>query len=194
MHGVRRKLLEQQVKSIGLPLKTIELPQEPGMEEYNLKMKEAVRKLKKEGFTAAAFGDIFLEDLRAYRIKQLEQSGIQTYFPIWQRDTKSLIGEFIDSGFKAVVVCIKSDLLDASFAGREIDEGFLKDLPSNVDACGENGEFHTFCYDGPIFSKPIEFTLGEKTYREYKAPKDEVHQKEQTMGFWFCDLLPVEKN
>ena len=189
MHGLRRELLEKQAQVIGLPLTTIELPEEPTMEVYNLEMKRTLTKLKQEGYTHTGFGDIFLEDLRVYREKQLSQFGIQCSFPLWKRDTKEVIEEFIELGFKAVVICNKSELLDESFAGREIDRDFINDLPSNVDPCGENGEFHTFCYDGPIFKKPVEFEIGKKIYREYKNPKKEESNK--SLGFWFCDLIPV---
>jgi uncharacterized protein (TIGR00290 family) len=190
MHGLRRSLMEQQVEAIGIPHTTIELPQEPTMDEYESKMKTVIAELKSEQFTTAAFGDIFLEDLKAYREKQLATVGIDTVFPIWKRETKELLHEFLDLGFKTIVVCTKSELLDESFAGRIIDHDFIKDLPSNVDPCGENGEFHTFCFDGPIFKKPISFELGEKTYREYENPsKDEAHSNDKSMGFWFCDLI-----
>ena len=193
MHGIRRTLLEQQLKSLDIPSSTIELPAEPSMEVYESKMRSALEPLRADGFTTAAFGDIFLEDLRTYRENQLKQLDMQACFPIWKRDTTALVREFMDLGFKAIVVCTKSELLDASFVGRAFDEAFIHDLPPNVDPCGENGEFHTFCYDGPIFNTPVQFTLGEKTYQEYKAPKqDDVHENEKAMGFWFCDLLPVD--
>jgi diphthamide synthase (EF-2-diphthine--ammonia ligase) len=118
---------------------------------------------------------------------------------LWKRDTAALVHEFIDLGFKTVVCCVKSDLLDESFAGRIIDKGFLKDLPGNVDPCGENGEFHTFVFDGPIFSNPIPISIGEKVFREYKAPVNKENNsaaseapKPAGMGFWFCDLLLKE--
>jgi uncharacterized protein (TIGR00290 family) len=192
MHGLRRELLEGQAKAMGLPLTTIELPEEPSMEEYNNQMERVVKELQSEGYSHSGFGDIYLEDLRAYREKQLAPYGIQCCFPLWKRDSKELITEFIHLGFKAVVICIKSELLDVSFAGRIIDQTFIDDLPDNVDPCGENGEFHTFCFDGPIFAHPIEFTLGENVYREYKNPKKDEHsQNTRTMGFHFCDLVPI---
>ncbi len=144
MHGLRRELLERQIEELGLPLTTIELPEQPTMDEYNNLMEQIVIKLKRQGYTHSGFGDIFLEDLRNYREKQLAHFSIKCCFPIWKRDSKELITEFIKLGFKAIVICIKSDLLDASFVGREIDANFIADLPANVDPCGENGEFHTF--------------------------------------------------
>lgn len=183
MHGLKRELLEAQAEAIGLPLKTIELPEQPTMEEYNELMGSTVNQLKSDGYTNCAFGDIFLEDLRAYREKQLD--GIKCHFPLWKRDTTELLHEFMDLGFKAVVVCLNGELLDESFLGRELDHSFLADLPENVDPCGENGEFHTFCYDGPIFSKPVPFEFGEKILRRYKKPNGEP---EEHTGFWFLDL------
>lgn len=198
MHGVRTTLLEQQASQLGLPLQQLLLAEQPTMEEYNRSMSQLVAGLHQEGFTHAVFGDIFLEDLRRYREEKLAEQNIRAYFPIWKRDTTELIHEFIDLGFKTITVCVKSELLDQSFVGRVIDKDFLKDLPSNVDPCGENGEFHTFVFDGPIFKQPIPFTLGEKVFREYQAPKDQddncfsnTTNRPASMGFWFCDLLPV---
>ena len=191
MHGLRRELLKQQAQSIGIPLSCIELPREPSMEEYEGIMRQNLQQLHNEGFTTAAFGDIFLEDLRAYREDQLRKLGFRACFPIWKRNTTELIREFLDLGFKAVLVSIDAQLLEPSFAGRDIDRNFIRDLPPGVDPCGENGEFHAFCYDGPIFDKPVRFSLGEKVYKEYIAPnRDKQQEDEQTIGFWFRDLLP----
>lgn len=189
MHGLKRELLEQQANSIGLPLQTIELPEEPSIEDYNAILQNTVLGLQNEGYSHCGFGDIFLEDLRSYREQQLQPYNITCSFPLWKKDTSQLINEFVEQGFRAIVICVKSELLDESFVGREINEGFINDLPSNVDPCGENGEFHTFCFDGPIFSNPVKFEIGEKVYREYKSPNPET---DNPMGFWFCDLLPIE--
>jgi uncharacterized protein (TIGR00290 family) len=197
MHGVRRSLLEAQAKAIGLPLDTIELPEQPSMKDYENAVVEKLTALKGEGFTGAVFGDIFLEDLKQYREAQLATIGFQAYFPLWKRNTTELMHEFIDLGFKTMVVCTKAEVLDESFTGRVIDRDFLKDIPAHIDPCGENGEFHTFVYDGPIFQKPVAFTTGEKVFREYIAPKDNKDQcftpqpSNVNMGFWFCDLLPA---
>ncbi|MEM6343801.1 MAG: ATP-binding protein [Bacteroidota bacterium] len=192
MHGLRRELLEKQAQSIGLSLTTLELPLEPSMEDYDAKMTSLVEELKNQGYTDTAFGDIFLADLREYREAQLAPFGIQCHFPLWERDTKELIQEFLELGFRAVVVCVKSELLDQSFVGREIDQSFVEDLPPTVDPCGENGEFHTFCYAGPIFKQPIAFEIGEKVFRAYKSPKQDPSAEELAqMGFWFCDLIPL---
>lgn len=193
MHGIRRILVEQQARSIGLPLSTIELPEEPDMETYEKRMRAAIDPLRAEGFTTAAFGDIYLEDLRAYREEQLISLKMSACFPLWKRDTRDLLSEFLKLGFKTVVVSVKSELLDESFVGRVLDQDFLADLPANVDPCGENGEFHTFCFDGPIFSQAVEFTVGEKIYKEYKAARqDNDSAEEKPAGFWYCDLLPVK--
>lgn len=195
MHGVREELLELQAEAIGLPLQKIILPEQPSMQEYEKQMKENMDVLKKEGFTHALFGDIFLEDLKKYREEQLSKVGMKAVFPLWKRDTKELLHEFIDLGFKTILVCTKAEVLPYEFAGRIIDRDFLKDLPSNVDACGENGEFHSFVYDGPIFKKPLDIKIGEKVFREYQAPKDEKDncftKSSSSMSFWFCDLLPA---
>jgi uncharacterized protein (TIGR00290 family) len=196
MHGLRRVLLQQQVDALDIPYSTIELPEEPSMTAYETLMRETVSGLHHQGFECAAFGDIFLEDLKKYREDQLATLNITTVFPLWKKDTKQLLTEFIELGFKAILVCINADLLDASFAGRIIDEQFIKDLPPGVDPCGEYGEFHTFCFDGPIFKKPINFEIGEKVYREYKRPESSANvsgqQQKNDIGFWFCDLMEKE--
>lgn len=196
MHGVREVLLDAQAEAIGLPLQKLILPDQPSMAEYEMHMMDTMNGLKDEGFTHAFFGDIFLEDLKQYREKQLARVNFTAKFPIWKRNTTELMNEFIDLGFKTIVVCTKAELLDESFAGRVIDRDFLKDLPDGVDPCGENGEFHTFVYDGPIFQKGVSFEIGEKVFREYLAPKDDSDRcftnqppLPSSMGFWFCDLL-----
>lgn len=183
MHGTPLKLLERQVESIGIDHRLIELPQSPSMDEYEQQMKTAMLRLRQEGYTHAAFGDIFLEDLKSYREKEMESLGFQSVFPLWKKDTRALIKQFIDLGFKAVIVCA-NDQLGEKFLGRTIDQSFLDDLPSGIDPCGENGEFHTFCYDGPIFKTPIQFHLGEKIKRTYPNPSGE-----DSVDFWFIDLV-----
>jgi len=192
MHGVRRELLEAQATALNTPLTTIELPEQPSMTEYETAMLQKVNWLRGKGITHSIFGDIFLEDLKNYREEKLAAAGIECIFPIWEKDTKELIREFIFVGFKAIIVCINEKFLDKSFCGRIIDESFCNDLPSTVDMCGENGEFHTFVYDGPIFNKPISFKKGEIVYKEYLAPKDtddSVSAFRKNYGFYFCDLL-----
>lgn len=182
MHGLSRELLQQQTEAIGIPCGTIELPELPSNAEYEALMRTKVAELKASGFTHAAFGDILLEDLRTYREQQLQQLNIQTVFPLWKQDTVQLMDTFIDKGFKAIVVCVNAALLDSSFAGRMLDRDFFRDLPETVDTCGENGEFHTFCFDGPIFKQPVQFRLGETVYKEYESGG-------LKSGFWFSDLL-----
>lgn len=196
MHGLRRELLVAQAKSMGLSLITIELPKEPTMETYNQLMSNAMEQLKIDGYRNCGFGDIFLEDLRQYREEQLNSAGISAHFPLWKRDTKELLADFLALGFKAVTVCVNGELLDENFVGREIDADFIKDLPSNVDPCGENGEFHTFCYDGPIFNQPIKFEIGEKVFKEYALSNNKNHEEgsKKKLGFWFCDLMLRENN
>lgn len=200
MHGVRSELLEMQAKNIGIPLVKMEIPDMPSMEVYEQTMRETLSELKKEGITASIFGDIFLEDLRTYRESKLAELDLKGVFPLWNLPTDKLIREFLDLGFKTITTCVNEKYLDKSFVGRVIDEDFLKALPANVDPCGENGEFHTFVYDGPIFSKPIEFEIGEKVLRKYEAPKaeDDTDQcfsdkKEDPVkhGFWYCDLIAL---
>ncbi len=175
MHGVRRALVERQAESLGLPLHPVLIPPQCINATYEERMKEALAQHFEHGVRRVAFGDIFLEDLRAYREKNLALVGMQALFPIWKRDTRELAREFVQMGFRAIAVCVDPRVLDASFAGRELDESFFAELPPGVDPCGENGEFHTFVFDGPVFNKPIECRVGEKVMRE---------------GFCFCDLLP----
>ncbi len=191
MHGLRREIMEQQIASLGIPAMTVELPESPDMETYAVKMREAVHALQEKGFQHTAFGDIFLEDLREYREKQLAEMGISAHFPLWKIDTRELILEFIDLGFKSVVICVNASKLDESFLGRTIDRDFLDDLPDDVDPCGENGEFHTFCYDGPVFRHPISFKEGERILRNYPNPDKSDGQED--LGFWYLDLLPEER-
>jgi uncharacterized protein (TIGR00290 family) len=192
MHGVRRDLVLAQAASINIPLITLELPEQPGMSEYENAMLSQVNWLKEKAITHSVFGDIFLEDLKKYREEKLAAVGINCVFPIWKRDTKQLMNAFIDAGFKAIIVCVNEKDLDKSFCGREIDINFCRDLPRTVDPCGENGEFHTFVYDGPIFSRPIRFKKGDIVHRQYPAPKNNGNNNQQTLdnyGFYFCDLL-----
>ncbi|MFH6991273.1 diphthine--ammonia ligase [Flavobacterium sp. FlaQc-48] len=198
MHGVRVALLEAQAKSIGLPLKIMQIPEMPTMEVYEDVMTETLTELKNEGITQAVFGDIFLEDLRKYREAQLDKIGFEAVFPLWKIPTQDLIQEFIALGFKTIVVCVNERYLDKSFVGRIIDQDFINDLPENVDVCGENGEFHTFTFDGPVFSKPIQFEIGEIVYRKYEKPKAENSTNTACdtnagdafdFGFWYCDLI-----
>lgn len=198
MHGVRVELLELQAKSINLPLLKMEIPEMPSMEDYERVMKNTLNSLKEKGVTHSIFGDIFLEDLRIYRENKLNEVGFKAVFPLWKIDTTLLIHEFIDLGFKTIVTCVNEEYLDKSFVGRVIDHQFIDDLPKNVDVCGENGEFHTFTFDGPIFKNPIEFEIGEIVHRKYEKPKNtsvsnsacDTDENISKFGFWYVDLIP----
>lgn len=188
MHGVRRSMLEQQVEAIGIPLSILSLPGEISMEDYDKLMREQMNSFIESGITHSIFGDIFLEDLKKYREQRLEEVGLAGHFPLWKRDTKELIHEFLELGFKTLVVSVDGSKLDNSFAGRVLDQSFLNDLPEDVDPCGENGEFHTFVFEGPIFKKPLAFTKGEVVGKEYKLSGE----TDKTVTYWFQDLLPKE--
>src|SRR6266699_2796385 len=175
MHGVRRELLELQAEAIGLPLDEVRIPPQCVNSVYEARMGQALRVFYDQGVRKVAFGDIFLEDLRGYREKNLARIGMTALFPIWKRDTRELIRFFHRRRFRAVAACVDPKVLDPSFAGRELDESFFRDLPFHADPCGENGEFHTFVFDGPIFQSPVPVRTGEVVNRD---------------GFVFCDLLP----
>jgi len=176
MHGVRRVLLEQQAVSLDYPLCQVLISKSSSNEEYEARMQEALEKYKSSGVSSVAFGDIFLEDLRKYRETNLSKIGMRATFPIWKRESFELARTFIALGFKAVVTCVDSKALDKRFVGRLFDEQFLSELPSDVDPCGENGEFHSFVFDGPMFRKKVSFEPGEIVLRDNR--------------FYFCDLLP----
>lgn len=178
MHGVRRELLARQAASIGLPLHEVRIPPQCVNPIYESRMEQALRVYWNQGIRQVAFGDIFLEDLRVYRENNLARIGMSALFPIWKRDTRELARTFLAQRFRAFTACIDPRILPASFAGRELDASFFADLPPQADPCGENGEFHTFVFDGPIFRQPIPVRTGEIVTRD---------------GFVFCDLLLEEK-
>lgn len=175
MHGVRQLLLERQAASLGLPAHQVSISKNADNEEYETRMAEALMDYRKVGVDLVAFRDLFMEDVRAYRERFLANHGMKGLFPLWHRNTTSLIEEFIALGFKAVITCVNAKVLDQSFVGRMIDETFLASLPAKIDPCGENGEFHSFVFDGPIFSQPVRFSLGDCVLRD---------------SFWFRDLVP----
>ncbi|MEG0926580.1 diphthine--ammonia ligase [Chryseobacterium sp.] len=189
MHGVHVSLLEKQAESLGIPLIKMELPKEPSMEEYQQIMSKTMSEIQAQGITYSIFGDIFLEDLRKYRENQLKAIGMQAVFPLWKKDTLNLIHEFLNLGFKTIVTCVNGNYLEKTFAGRIIDQQFIDDLPDNVDPCGENGEFHTFTFDGPIFKNPIDFEIGEIVKKTYPKPKANPEDQDEDYVFWFCDLV-----
>jgi uncharacterized protein (TIGR00290 family) len=175
MHATRLALLEAQARAVGLPLHVIPLPWPCSNEVYERAMRGAIEDGRKRGATHIAFGDLFLEDIRAYRIKQLEGSGLEPLFPIWHEPTGSLARCMIDSGVEAVLTCVDPKRLSQSFAGRKFDHGFLDDLPEGVDPCGENGEFHTCVLAGPMFRERLHAAVGEIVERD---------------GFYFADVVP----
>lgn len=177
MHGVRRALLEAQAASLGIPLHEVSISPGADNREYESQMDAELSALRSEtpGIEGVVFGDLFLQDIRAYREKNLARAELEAIFPLWRRDTRELASEFTALGFRAVVVCVDSTSLDASFAGRDYDESFVADLPAGVDPCGENGEFHTFVYDGPLFANPVSYIAGEVVLRDER--------------FYYADLL-----
>ncbi len=166
MHGIRIDLLEKQIQSIGIPVNLIALPKDVSNDEYEEIMKKEMITLKSHQVLSVVFGDIFLEDLREQRESNLSKIGMKALFPLWRKNSRELAKEFIDLGFKAIIACVDSTYLNDSYVGQIYNDNFLSTLPSNVDPCGENGEFHTFVFDGPIFSYPIKFKKGKIVLRE----------------------------
>ena len=173
MHGVRCSLLQQQADAIGFPLEQVRIPQSASNEIYEAAMEKRFLHHRALGVKRVIFGDLFLQDIRRYREANLEKLHMSGIFPLWQMDTRKLAHDFIAAGFKAILVCIDPKQIDPKFCGRLFDEELLAELPSSADPCGENGEFHTFVYDGPIFHHPVGVQKGAIVYRD---------------GFWFCDL------
>lgn len=173
IQGVRESLLEKQAESLGMPLRKMYIPKDCPNEIYQQRMDEMLESLQKEGITAVMFGDILLEDVKTYRENLVRNHGLKAVFPLWGQDTNKLIHDFIKKGFKTVTTCVDTDQLPGKFLGRVIDSDFLKELPNKADPCGENGEFHTFLFDGPLFKKKIEIIVGDKI---------------EEGRFHFCDL------
>ena len=176
MHAVRRELLRMQAEAAGLPVREIDLPWPCSNEDYERLMGEACAQAVADGVTHMAFGDLFLEDVRDYRVAKLKGTRLEAMFPIWGRETKQLAHEMVDSGLRAIVTCVDPNQLAPNFVGREFNADFLRDLPEGADPCGENGEFHSFVYAGPMFAKPLEVKVGELVERD---------------GFQFADVLPA---
>ena len=200
MHGVRLELLEKQAHAIGLPLQKMFVSRRSSNEEYLQRLTNCLLSYKGQGVTSFAFGDIFLEDLKRWREENLAKLGLRGIFPLWKRDSRELIREFVALGFGSVICCVNEAYLDPGWLGRTIDAEFVKTMPDNVDPCGENGEFHSFAFAGPIFKGPLRIKIGATVYR----PVEETHPgtatgraicvpagAHQTKGFWFCDLLPA---
>ncbi|MGZ7100191.1 MAG: Dph6-related ATP pyrophosphatase [Candidatus Angelobacter sp.] len=176
MHSTRRALVEMQAEAAGLPLIAVPLPWPCSNADYESAMKQVCDNALAQDITAIAFGDLFLADVRAYRERQLKDTGLEPLFPIWDIPTRALAQEIISAGLRAKLICVDPRQISSSFVGRDFDQSFLHDLPAGVDPCGENGEFHSFVYAGPMFNREISIVTGEKVERD---------------GFWFCDVLPA---
>ena len=177
MHGIRKTLLELQAESLGLRLENVFIPKEASQEKYDSAMLDILTKYKKRGVMSVVFGDIFLEDVKIYRERNLSKIGMKAIFPLWKKDTHERASSFIKLGFRTIVTCVDSNFLDKKFVGRKFDEQFLSELPSSVDPCGENGEFHSFVYDGPIFQNSIPYRIGKTCLRDNR--------------FYYCDIIPL---
>jgi uncharacterized protein (TIGR00290 family) len=177
IHGVRRALLEEQAAALGLPLHTVELSANSSNDEYGARMREALSPFHARGIDTVAHGDIFLADVRAYREALLAGIGMRALFPLWGADTGELAERFLGLGYRAVLTCVDTHAIDGAFAGRAYDAALLRDLPEGADPCGENGEFHTFVWDGPLFARPVGHTLGETVLRDER--------------FTYRDLVPA---
>jgi uncharacterized protein (TIGR00290 family) len=191
MHGIREELINEQAKSLGLPLTKLYLESSASHNAYEKLMKEFYQRCSENGIQAVVFGDIFLEDLKKFREDLLQPFNLKGIFPLWKLDTHQLINEFIDTGFKTLLCAADAKYFSSGEMGKTIDQNFLNNLPEAVDPCGENGEFHTFVYDGPIFRKPITFEFGDVVKKDYsfqKRSENEIQTVES--GFWFQDLLP----
>ncbi|MBS7648737.1 MAG: diphthine--ammonia ligase [Candidatus Bathyarchaeia archaeon] len=177
MHGVPRILVERQANSIGLSLEKIFISKNSSNEEYEAKMREVLQKNLFTGVSSVVFGDIFLENVRKYREENLLKIGMKGIFPLWKRDTTELVNTFIDLGFEAIITCVDSSVLDKRFVGRNLNKRFLSELPHTIDPSGENGEYHSFVYNGPIFREKVPFKIGEVVLRDNR--------------FYYCDLIPM---
>lgn len=178
MHGVRIELLQRQAVSLGLPLDIVWLDAGGDGRDYEDRMKQILKGYREQGIEQVAFGDLYLEDIREYRERLNASIGLKSLFPLWGIPSRELAERFIDDGFRAVIVCVDTEQLDRSFCGREYNSSLLKDLPASMDWCAEKGEFHTFCYDGPVFRQAIPFEKGERVLRDER--------------FYYLDLLPAK--
>ena len=175
MHGVRKELLEMQAESIGFPLEIMEMGSEADNSEYENSMEEIMLRYKARGIDRVAFGDLHLEDVRIYRENNLSRIDMEAIFPLWGENTRSLSDSFVNEGFKAIVTCVDTTMLNEDFSGRTLDRSFFNDLPNTVDPCGENGEYHSFVYSGPIFKNEVKVKRGDLVLRDDR--------------FQYCDLL-----
>jgi uncharacterized protein (TIGR00290 family) len=175
MHGINKQLILQQGRAIGYRVKEVQIPRNCSNDQYESKMTEVLKEYHGSGVESIIFGDLFLEDIRAYREDFLNRIAMKGIFPLWKKDTAVLAKQFIDSGFRAIIICVDTQTLPAEFAGREFDYKLLNSIPQHVDPCGENGEFHTFVYDGPIFKEPLKIERDRKYLQKNR--------------FYYCDLL-----
>jgi uncharacterized protein (TIGR00290 family) len=199
MHGVREELIVAQARAVGIPLDKMYVGPKSDNAEYVAALKATLASWKDRGLRRVAFGDIFLADLRQWREALLAESGMEGIFPLWQADTRDLAAEFVARGYKAVLCCANDAFLGEEHVGRALDADFFKHLPAGVDPCGENGEYHSFVWDGPVFRAPVAFAPGEKVYRPLDTPPPDQgaaaiplpagHGPSATKGFWFMDLL-----
>jgi uncharacterized protein (TIGR00290 family) len=180
MHGINKELILQQTYSLGYPVAEVRIPQNCSNDQYELKMTQVLQNYRETGVESIIFGDLFLEDIRAYRENFLKQIGMKGIFPLWKKDTSVLAKQFIDTGFRAIIICVDTKSLSKEFAGREFDYELLNSLPKHVDPCGENGEFHTFVYDGPIFHEPLKIETGKKYFQDDR--------------FYYCDLYLLKSS
>lgn len=183
MHGVHEDLMIEQAKATGLPIRFLEMPENPDMESYEKHLTTWMLQAKAEGIHHSIFGDIYLEDLRKYREDQLHKVGFIAVFPLWKRDTTKLIHEFIDQGYKSIITAIDAHKLAKEFVGEVISKELIKELPQGVDPCGENGEFHSFVYDAPYFNTPLDLQKEEAVLRKYQ-----VNDPQLSSQFWFCPI------
>lgn len=191
MHGIREELLDEQARSIDILLYKMWLPADASNGVYERVLQDTFHALKEQGVTTVIFGDIFLEDLRIYREKQAKGAGLKCFFPLWGSDTRNMISEFLESDFKAVTCAISTKYLSMEFLGKEVSTVFVDNFPAGADVCGENGEYHTFCFDGPIFSQAVGFLRGEE-----KCVPMEVRATGSITGEAFCfvDLIPASSS
>ncbi len=186
MHGIPVSLLQEQADSIGFPLYIVEIAEQSGMNGYEEAMRAAISHFQKQSVTHFIFGDIFLKDIKEYREKQLAPYGITVVEPLWGYSSREAMSEFLSSGLKTIVITTMADSLNHSFIGRTIDKQFIEDLPHHVDICGENGEYHTFCYAGSIFRRPVSFQIGEPLFKSFPVKKDDG--TEQIYSYWTTHL------
>lgn len=186
MHGVRETLVDKQSAQLDYPLVKMWVPTDPENNAYETEFLKIATELKRKGVDTIAFGDIFLEDLRAYRENLVEKVGLSAFFPLWKTSTKHLAKEFSDLGFKSITCCVQSETLGSDWLGRQLNQSFFDQIPPNVDPCGENGEYHTFCYDGPVFNKAINYAHGEQVFKPMDIRKLD---KQEASGFYYLDLI-----